>query len=79
MEPMKWKHSTPKYMGSSKSSSRKEIYRVVVLQEIKKENKLKHLNQPPKVNGKRRIMKAQSHQKERNNKNLRIGEQNKSP
>ena len=78
---MKWKHSTPKYMGSSKSNSMKEIYKVIVLQEIKKKKKNlnKHLNQPPKVIGKRRIIKAQSHQKGRNNKNLRIGEQNKAP
>lgn len=68
-------------MGYSKRSSRKEIYRVIVFpQEIKKKTNLnKHLNQRSKVIGKRRIIKAQSHQKGRNNKNLRISEQNKDP
>ena len=65
MKPMKWKHSTLKSMGYSKSSSRKEIYRLIVLlKKIKKKKNLnKHCNQPPKVIGKRRIIKVQSHHK----------------
>jgi hypothetical protein len=39
MKPMKWKHSTPKSMAYSKSSSRKEIYRVIVLLKKIKKNK----------------------------------------
>ena len=64
----KWKYNTPKCMGCSKSSSKREVYSDTGLPQETRKNLNKQLKLPPEGIRKRRINKGQSQQKEGNNK-----------
>ena len=73
----KWKHNTPKSMGCSKSSSKREVYSDTGLSQKTRKISNKQLNLPPK-RIRKRTNKAQSQQKEGNNKDQRGNKLNRN-
>ena len=55
-------------MGHSKSSSKREIYSIIILPQEKRKTANRQPNFTPKITGKRRTKKPQNQQKERNHK-----------